>query len=87
MEMHEIKTILEQGLNDSEVHLDADGNKLSLHIISDVFEGLSRVKRQQKVYALLNDKIASGEVHAVSMKTLTRAESLSREQPGAPSEE
>lgn len=77
MEINEIKTILEQGLKDSEVRLDAEGNKLSLYIVSDVFQGLSRVKRQQIIYALLNDKIASGEVHAVSMKTLTKAESMS----------
>lgn len=84
MEINEIKTILEQGLieqglKDSEVRLDAEGNKLSLYIVSDGFQGLSRVKRQQKIYALLNDKIESGEVHAVSMKTLTKAESMSGE--------
>ncbi|MEK9871115.1 MAG: BolA/IbaG family iron-sulfur metabolism protein, partial [Gammaproteobacteria bacterium] len=35
---------------------------------------LNRVKRQQKIYALLDDRIKSGEIHAVSMVTKTPAE-------------
>ena len=29
-------------------------------VVADVFEGLSRVKRQQMVYRYLNDSITSG---------------------------
>jgi acid stress-induced BolA-like protein IbaG/YrbA len=32
---------------------------------------MSRVKKQQFVYAPLNDKIADGSMHAVSIKTFT----------------
>ena len=31
------------------------------------FSGLNAVKRQQKVYAILNSHIISGAIHAVSM--------------------
>ncbi|MBD3649303.1 MAG: BolA/IbaG family iron-sulfur metabolism protein, partial [Pseudomonadales bacterium] len=42
--------------------------------VSEGFEGLNRVKRKQIVYALLKGRIESGEVHAVTMKTLTPGE-------------
>jgi acid stress-induced BolA-like protein IbaG/YrbA len=74
MDESEIRLVLEAGLGACEIRMQADGNKLSLVITSDAFEGLNRVKRQQLVYGLLNDKIGSGEIHAVSMKCLTPAE-------------
>ena len=39
--------------------------------VGDAFEGLSPVKRQQLVYAALSDEIASGALHAISIKTFT----------------
>ena len=42
--------------------------------MSDAFEGLSRVKRQQAVYAAIQELIASGAIHAVTISTATRAE-------------
>ncbi len=74
MDSVEIHQLLTDGLDDCEVQLEADGNKVSVLLVSPSFEGLSRVKRQQLVYALLNEKIASGEIHAVMMKTMTPAE-------------
>lgn len=74
MDTSAIETILAEALPGCELTLAAEGNKLSLRIVADEFEGLSRVKRQQKIYALLNDRIQSGEIHAVSMVTLTSNE-------------
>lgn len=74
MDEAEIRDILAQGLGACDVQMQADGNKLMLILTGDVFEGLNRVKRQQLVYGLLNDKISSGEIHAVSMKCLTPSE-------------
>lgn len=70
----EIRDILLSGLGDCEIQLQMDGNKLMLMVTSEAFDGLNRVKRQQQVYRLLNDKIESGEIHAVSMKCQTPAE-------------
>jgi len=42
-------------------------------LVSELFEGLSRVKRQQLVYGLLADEMGP-EIHALSMRTLTPAE-------------
>ena len=47
------------------------GNHCTVVVVSDDFEGLNQVKRQQKVYQCLNEKIASGEIHAVNIRALT----------------
>ena len=74
MHEEEIKLLLSAGLKDCDIELQIDGNRLMLKLLGDVFSGLSRVKRQQLVYALLNEKISSGEIHAVSMTCLSRDE-------------
>ncbi len=42
-------------------------------IVSDVFEGASRVQRQRSIYAALAQELA-GPVHALSIKALTPQE-------------
>jgi BolA family transcriptional regulator, general stress-responsive regulator len=46
----------------------------SVRIVSNAFEGLSRVERQRRVYAALADELKT-HVHALSLTTLTPAES------------
>ena len=70
----EIRALLVAGLSGSEIELQAEGNKVSLVLVSEQFSGLNRVKRQQLVYRLLDQKISSGEIHAVTMRCLTPAE-------------
>ena len=71
MNLEEIRQLLESALGESQIEMQSEGNKLDLRLVSDEFVGMNRVKRQQLVYALLNDKISSGEIHAVTMKTRT----------------
>ena len=71
MDVPAIEAVLRENLPRCELELVAESNKLSLKIVSNEFAGLSRVKRQQKIYALLDDRIKSGEIHAVSMITQT----------------
>ena len=42
-------------------------------VVSDAFDGLSRVARQRLVYDLLAEELAD-RVHALSLRTLTPAE-------------
>ena len=63
----EIEAALQQELNPSVLEVVLEGNHCSIQIVSEVFTGLSKVKRQQKVYACLSEKIASGEIHAVNI--------------------
>ena len=40
---------------------------IQITVVSEIFEGLRPVARQQKVYAPLNEFIRSGELHAVNI--------------------
>ena len=71
MDIPAIKALLSDRFPGAHIDAESEGSHLSVLIVSDVFAGLSPVKKQQKVLAVLNEKIASGEVHAVHMKTLT----------------
>lgn len=72
MDIQAITALLEQHFpNSQHIQADFEGSHLQVLIVSDVFAGLSPIKKQQRVYAALNEKIASGEIHAVNMKTLT----------------
>ena len=74
MDIQAVESIIKTGIPDCSLELMAEGNKVSLHIVSAEFEGLNRVKRQQKIYGLLNELIKSGDIHAVTMVTQTPAE-------------
>ncbi len=74
MEAKDIKTLLQPHFSDGIIEVSVEASHVSLKITSCNFEGLSTLKRQQAVYAALNEHIASGEIHAVNMKTLTPQE-------------
>ena len=56
------------------VKVEGDGYKYQLTIVTDLFLNKPKVKRQQWVYAQLNDYITSGRLHAITMKTWTTEE-------------
>ena len=56
------------------VAVDGDGHHFAAVIVSTEFEGLNRVRRQQRVNAILKARFDSGELHALSMRTLTPEE-------------
>jgi acid stress-induced BolA-like protein IbaG/YrbA len=56
-----------------EVNTD-DGHHYSATIVAEEFQGKSRVQQQQLVYAALQSHIASGELHAIALRTLTPGE-------------
>ena len=53
---------------DATVSVEVDGNRAMIDVVSPVFSDLSRVKKQQLVYACIEDLIASGDLHAVTIK-------------------
>ena len=65
---------LKAAFTDAHVELNSDGSHFNVLIVSDDFDGLRAVKKQQMVYAVLNDKIASGAMHAVNMQLYTQSE-------------
>ncbi len=54
--------------------VDGDGQHFQALIVSKEFAGLNRVKRQQRVNAILKPRFDTGELHALSMQTLTPEE-------------
>jgi acid stress-induced BolA-like protein IbaG/YrbA len=74
MNPEDIEKIIESGIENSKATVTADGNKYEATIISDAFEGLSLVKKHQLVYSLLNEHIASGVIHALTINAYTPAE-------------
>lgn len=80
----DIKQRLSDGIEGAESMVLLDGNKCLVAVASAAFEGLRPVKKQQMVYACLNELIASGELHAVTMQTYTPAEWDSQKKLGIP---
>ena len=72
MDIEAIKALLITHFPDADIEVASEGSHLNLTIVSEVFKGLTPLKQQQRVYAVLNEKIASGEIHAVHMKTLSK---------------
>lgn len=69
-----IKARLVEQFPACDIEASAEGNHCHVRIVGDVFSGLRPVKRQQLVYAALNEWIADGSVHAVHMSLQTTAE-------------
>ena len=74
METSEVEKLIEAGIADSEVTVTADGSKYTAIVVSDEFEGKTMVAEQKMVYALVNDHIQSGAIHALTIKAYTRSE-------------
>ena len=70
----QIETWIAQGLRCERVSVEGDGRHFAALIVSAEFAGLNRVRRQQRVYQTIKDKLDSGELHALSMQTLTPEE-------------
>lgn len=74
METSEIKRIIEAGMKACEATVTADGSKYTAIVVSDEFEGKTMVAEQKMVYALMNEHIQSGAVHALTIKAYTKSE-------------
>lgn len=74
METSEIKLLIEAGIADSEAFVTGDGGKYEATVVSPAFEGLTMLKEHQMVYATVNQHIASGALHALTIKAYTPEE-------------
>ena len=74
MQAEEVKTLLTQGLENCEVTVSGEGSHFDILVVGEVFAGLRPVPRQQLVYAVLNEQIADGSIHAVNIRTHTAQE-------------
>jgi acid stress-induced BolA-like protein IbaG/YrbA len=69
----EVQSYIAAGLPCTHLEVEGDGRHFFATIVSAEFEGLSRVRRHQRVYTALGDRMRE-QIHALSMKTLTPTE-------------
>ncbi len=70
----QIESLIQAQLEPQSLEVQIDGNHGTLRVVSSQFEGLNKVKRQQLVYACINDLIASGTLHAVNIQAISPSE-------------
>ena len=63
----DVKSRVTAAFPDSRVTAVGDGGRMEITVESEAFEGVSRVKRQQLVYAAIDELIKGGELHAVTI--------------------
>ena len=73
--MIDIAALVRDHIEGAVVEAVGDGGAgTQVRVVSEKFEGLSRVKRTQMVYAALSAPIREGSLHSVSIFPLTPAE-------------
>lgn len=74
MTAEQLKQLIGAGMPCEYLELDGDGRHWFATIVSPAFEGLRLIQRHKRVYDTMGGRLASDEVHALSMKTFTPAE-------------
>lgn len=80
MEITEIRGLVEAVLPDSRISVDGEGCNFSITVVSPAFEGLTTVRRHRMVLGAMQQPLATGALHAVSVKTYTPEEWEQRRQ-------
>ena len=74
----EIVASIREGLASADtppdVEVVVDGNRAMITVVSHVFADMSRVRKQQSVYACIDSFIKDGRLHAVTIRTMTPEE-------------
>ncbi len=76
---HDVEQLVQQGIPEARVLVEGEGCDLLITVISEQFTDLALVKKQQLVMATLKEPLASGKLHAVSVKAYTPDEWLDRQ--------
>ncbi len=74
MDPKEIERLIEQNMKADSVAVSGGEGKYTATVVSAEFEGLNTLKRHKLVYACVNEQIASGELHALTIVSKTPAE-------------
>lgn len=84
MQPEEIKKVIEQNLPGAQVSvrdLTGTADHWEVWVISDAFQGKSMLEQHRMVKGFFERDIASGVLHAFSLKTYTPEEWLKRNKP------
>ena len=69
-----VRARVSDAIADSDVVARGDGSRMEIVVVASAFDGVSRVRRQQMVYAAIAELIGAGDLHAVSIRAMTPAE-------------
>lgn len=71
MEIEVVAALIRAGVPDAQVQVSGDGSHFEAVVVSEAFAGKSPIQRQRLVMDSVRREIESGELHALSIKTLT----------------
>jgi acid stress-induced BolA-like protein IbaG/YrbA len=75
MQSSEVAELIRSRLPEAEqVEVTGGEGKFEALVVSPMFAGMNAVKKHQTVYATVRDEIASGAVHALSIRAMTPEE-------------
>jgi acid stress-induced BolA-like protein IbaG/YrbA len=78
MQSNELKSLLETAFPGASIQVQSpDDVHFQAMVVTDAFAGKPTLERHRMVYAALGERMG-GEVHALSLRTLTSAEAGSR---------
>ncbi len=80
MRMDHFSDLVEKAIEGASADVTGDGSKFEARVVSPAFEGLSTIKRHKLVYAVLDEHIRSGAIHALSIRAHTPDEAAAQEQ-------
>lgn len=67
----EVEAMIITQYPEAAIYIEGEGCNLTISVISEQFVGQTMLKQHQGVMATLNDALASGRLHAVTLKTYT----------------
>ena len=67
MNPDKIEQLIQQGMPSASVEVSGSEGKFVAQVVSDEFAGQTLIKRHKMVYACVNDEIASGALHALTI--------------------
>ena len=79
MRMDYFSDLVEKSIAGSDAEITGDGSKFEARVVSDSFEGMSTLARHKRVYAVLDEHIRSGAIHALTIRAFTPGEWSERE--------
>lgn len=71
---------IEKSITGAKATVTGDGSKFEAEVIADEFEGLAPLKRHKLVYAVLDEYIKSGAIHALTIRAFTNSEWQEKQQ-------
>lgn len=80
----EVESLIVKAYPDAKVYIVGEGCNLEITVVSDQFAGLTMIKQHQGVMDTLTEPLASGRLHAVTLKTYTQEQWQALQTPANP---